>query len=178
MHKIAKRTKNELFRSRGCVIIIMRRIDKDFWLSTSGPFSFAQVAVRGFISILSPHCIGGIDMPRRPDTPCKHPGCPKLVSYGSMYCDDHKVLHRTDRASASKRGYDRKWQQARQRFLDAHPLCSECLKNNKYVKATVVDHIVPHRGDQKLFWDQTNWQPLCKPCHDHKTWAEDSHPTY
>jgi len=32
--------------------------------------------------------------------------------------------------------------------------------------ASVVDHIVAHRGDQELFWDQSNWQSLCKPCHD------------
>lgn len=32
--------------------------------------------------------------------------------------------------------------------------------------ATVVDHIVPHRGDPVLFWDERNWQPLCKRCHD------------
>lgn len=46
------------------------------------------------------------------------------------------------------------------------------------VKATVVDHIIPHRGDQKLFWDQRNWQSLCKQCHDRKTLTEDIHPTY
>jgi len=39
----------------------------------------------------------------------------------------------------------------------------------KIVPATVVDHIIPHRGDQKLFWDQTNWEALCKECHDKKT---------
>ncbi|WP_400245601.1 HNH endonuclease [Niallia sp. JL1B1071] len=43
----------------------------------------------------------------------------------------------------------------------------------KLEKATVVDHIVPHRGDQDLFWDETNWQPLCKSCHDRKTMTED-----
>jgi shikimate kinase len=31
--------------------------------------------------------------------------------------------------------------------------------------ATVVDHIKPHRGDQALFWDKNNWQPLCTHCH-------------
>ena len=41
------------------------------------------------------------------------------------------------------------------------------------VRATVVDHIIPHKGDQKLFWDTRNWQPLCKPCHDKKTATED-----
>jgi len=30
----------------------------------------------------------------------------------------------------------------------------------------VVDHIVPHRGDQELFRDPANWQALCKLCHD------------
>ncbi|ETR05275.1 HNH endonuclease domain protein [Acinetobacter baumannii UH6907] len=30
----------------------------------------------------------------------------------------------------------------------------------------MVDHIVPHRGDDKLFWDTKNHQALCKLCHD------------
>jgi 5-methylcytosine-specific restriction endonuclease McrA len=32
--------------------------------------------------------------------------------------------------------------------------------------ASVVDHKIPHRGDQVLFWSEDNWQPLCKRCHD------------
>jgi 5-methylcytosine-specific restriction protein A len=35
--------------------------------------------------------------------------------------------------------------------------------------AVIVDHIQPHRGDPGLFWAQSNWQSLCKPCHDRKT---------
>ncbi len=31
--------------------------------------------------------------------------------------------------------------------------------------ANVVDHKTPHRGDMKVFWDKTNWQPLCTGCH-------------
>jgi hypothetical protein len=34
------------------------------------------------------------------------------------------------------------------------------------VASSVVDHIKPHRGDQKLFWAPDNWQALCKNCHD------------
>lgn len=30
----------------------------------------------------------------------------------------------------------------------------------------VADHKVPHRGCAALFWDETNVQTLCKPCHD------------
>ena len=110
-------------------------------------------------------------MPKRPMKPCKHPGCPKLTS--GMYCEEHSRLHTADRASASVRGYDGRWKKARIRFLKAHPLCAECRKQGRLVKATVVDHITPHRGDAKLFWDESNWQPLCKRCHDHKTMTED-----
>ena len=39
--------------------------------------------------------------------------------------------------------------------------------------ATVVDHIIPHRGDKTLFWDETNWQSLCKTCHDGAKQAEE-----
>ncbi|WP_347472778.1 HNH endonuclease signature motif containing protein [Clostridium kluyveri] len=36
-----------------------------------------------------------------------------------------------------------------------------------------MDHIKAHEGDEKLFWDESNWQPLCKSCHDRKTAKED-----
>lgn len=36
----------------------------------------------------------------------------------------------------------------------------------------LVDHIIPHRGDKKLFWDERNWQGLCKKHHDRKTAKE------
>jgi 5-methylcytosine-specific restriction protein A len=52
------------------------------------------------------------------------------------------------------------------------------MEGGRYRKATVVDHIIPHRGDEKLFWDRDNWQALCKSCHDHKTWTEDKNPEY
>ena len=32
--------------------------------------------------------------------------------------------------------------------------------------AQVVDHVTPHRGNAGLFFDQSNWQSLCKQCHD------------
>jgi 5-methylcytosine-specific restriction endonuclease McrA len=30
----------------------------------------------------------------------------------------------------------------------------------------VVNHKVPHRGDQRLFWDRSNWERLCHDDHD------------
>lgn len=109
-------------------------------------------------------------MPRTPPRPCRFPGCPGLCETG-VYCPAHAQYYATDRVrgGAAVRGYDRRWREARARYLRLHPLCAECLRAHKAEPATVVDHIVPHRGDPKLFWDERNWQPLCKPCHDRKT---------
>jgi len=76
---------------------------------------------------------------------------------------------RERRPSARRRGYTRRWERARRAFLAAHPLCAECLRQGRTRAADVVDHIVPHRGDMRLFWDMDNWQALCKRCHDRKT---------
>jgi 5-methylcytosine-specific restriction endonuclease McrA len=65
--------------------------------------------------------------------------------------------------------YDAKWRKARARFLSANPLCTECRRHNYLVEATEVDHVIEHKGDYKLFWDQTNWAPLCHECHSRKT---------
>ena len=89
-------------------------------------------------------------MPSRPNTPCRHPGCAALVPYGTKYCERHRPLHPEDSRSAAVRGYGKAWQKARANYLASHPLCVECMKEGRYVKATDVDHIVPHRGDKKL----------------------------
>ncbi|MGY4876495.1 HNH endonuclease [Vreelandella aquamarina] len=70
------------------------------------------------------------------------------------------------RGSAASRGYGYKWQKAREEYLREHPLCVFCQRRGKVTPASVVDHIVPHKGDLKLFWRRSNWQSLCKPCHD------------
>ena len=80
------------------------------------------------------------------------------------------------RGSAASRGYGHKWRKARERFLNENPLCKRCLEADVIEAATVVDHIVPHRGDRELFWDETNWQALCKAHHDYKTATEDMPP--
>lgn len=48
------------------------------------------------------------------------------------------------------------------------------MQRNQVTPSTEVDHIVAHKGDMGLFWDQANWQALCKPCHSRKTATEDS----
>jgi 5-methylcytosine-specific restriction protein A len=118
------------------------------------------------------------DMPYKPKVPCRHPGCPNLVPAGQKYCEEHKRMHPEEIRSAAARGYNSRWRRESKKFLALHPLCEECLRHGIATPATVVDHIVPHRGDPKLFWDRSNWQALCKRCHDKKTGREDSHPVY
>ena len=68
--------------------------------------------------------------------------------------------------SSTARGYGYRWQKARKAYLAINPLCAMCSTDYSPVAATVVDHIKPHGGDEALFWDEKNWQPLCKHCHD------------
>ena len=71
-------------------------------------------------------------------------------------------------SSSTERGYGYAWQQARLRFLQAHPLCAMCqaMKPPRVTAANVVDHILPHKGDKELFWDESNWQALCAGHHN------------
>jgi len=79
-----------------------------------------------------------------------------------------------NRGSARQRGYDSRWERARLVYLRQFPLCVKCEASGLFVAATVVDHIVPHRGDQVLFWDsENNWQSLCKSHHDSEKQSEE-----
>ena len=93
------------------------------WLLAIGPFSLLEM----------------MKMPRRPKTPCKYPGCPRLVPYGRKYCDEHERQCQGERASAEIRGYGREWQKARKFFLKRHPWCVRCKANGRLIPATVVD---------------------------------------
>jgi 5-methylcytosine-specific restriction enzyme A len=76
------------------------------------------------------------------------------------------------RPSATRRGYGPHWRRARAAYLARHPLCVRCHAKGCVEPSTTVDHVVPHRGDPVLFWDERNWQGLCKRCHDAKTACE------
>jgi len=113
-------------------------------------------------------------MPYKPAKPCKIPNCPAKAG-PSGYCPAHEAAlppstrNPDDRPSASQRGYNSRWQRARLAYLRAHPLCVKCRAEGRVEVATVVDHIIPHRGDWELFWDRDNWQSLCETCHNKKT---------
>ena len=109
---------------------------------------------------------------------CSHAGCnASAISNGRCQLHQPKQTDvpvkrqrtKDKRPSAHKRGYDYRWNKARLDYLAENPLCVTCQGKGLIVAATVVDHIIPHRGNQDRFWDVSNWQPLCKSCHDIKT---------
>ncbi|MGJ0506169.1 MAG: HNH endonuclease [Methylocystis sp.] len=107
-------------------------------------------------------------MPYAPARHCPHghpaftgPRCPQCARRTRAEAD-------ALRPNAAARGYGPKWRAARAAFLRDHPICVECG-----AQATVVDHHIAHKGNQELFWRRSNWQPLCKPCHDRKTAKHD-----
>ncbi|MGE5417491.1 MAG: HNH endonuclease [Acidobacteriota bacterium] len=115
-------------------------------------------------------------MPRKPKRPCSYPGCPHLTD--SRFCEEHQKAadaqyNKHQRDPGTRKLYGRRWQRARKHHLAEHPFCVQCEAENRLVPATEVDHIVPHKGDWQLFWDKSNWQSLCKPCHSRKTAKED-----
>jgi 5-methylcytosine-specific restriction enzyme A len=59
-----------------------------------------------------------------------------------------------------------RWRKESAEFKRDNPVCVFCQRQGKASPVQVVDHIKPHKGDEDLFWDQDNWQPLCKHCHD------------
>lgn len=75
--------------------------------------------------------------------------------------------------SRSKRGYTAQWQRASREYLAMHPLCVRCEAQGIVEVSRVTDHIVPHKGNMALFWDENNWQALCVRCHNEKTANED-----
>ena len=113
--------------------------------------------------------------PQRAKRPCKVSSCKDFAVTGG-YCEQHQDRIRKkdrERGTAHQRGYDAEWEKARTKYLDEHPLCADHKRRGYIEAATVVDHIIPHKGDKVLFWDQKNWQPLCESCHNRKTATED-----
>jgi 5-methylcytosine-specific restriction protein A len=117
---------------------------------------------------------------------CSAPNCYTLVRSGR--CPEHGTQRRqvadSRRGTRTQRGYDSKrWQPSRDRFIQEYPLCgmrpkdqppvmSRCHDEGRHTPAAQVDHVIPHRGDQALFWDREgNWQSLCASCGGRKSAA-------
>ena len=108
-------------------------------------------------------------MPYKPRPGCRYPLCSNKADKGSSYCKIHKKIMEKQRSTPTERGYDYKWQKFRKEYLKKNPFCVVCLNKGKLIQAKVIDHIVPHKGNERLFWDENNMQTLCIRCHNKKT---------
>lgn len=117
--------------------------------------------------------------------PCSHFGCQELTT--RRYCDKHLAQHQKEeqqRGRLSDREYNhrrpdyhslyhsRRWARLRIQKLSQHPWCAMCLQLGKRTVAGEVDHIIPHKGNRDLFYDENNFQSLCTSCHSRKTAKE------
>lgn len=110
---------------------------------------------------------------------CLQPNCSEMVQEG--YCPAHTRQNERARGSQRERGYNRRWEARAGRFKAHYPLCgmrpngqrpvmSQCFEEGRATPVYQVDHVVPHRHDPVLFWDELgNWQSLCARCGNRKT---------
>jgi 5-methylcytosine-specific restriction protein A len=58
-------------------------------------------------------------------------------------------------------------------FLRDLYTCRKCGRIEGDTSKLVCDHIDPHRGDERRFWDEANLQTLCAECHNRLKQAEE-----
>ncbi|MBS1803526.1 MAG: HNH endonuclease [Acidobacteria bacterium] len=111
-------------------------------------------------------------MPVAAKRPCPG-GCGQLVAEGFCGACRGKGKAR-ERKPEWHTFYDYRWQRASGLYLKQHPIAADIFDRHsgRLLRAVVVDHIIPHKGDRELFWDQENWQGLTKSDHDRKTALE------
>jgi len=117
-----------------------------------------------------------------PVHPCADPTCDALLPYGVSRCDVHRRTLERRRGDRYARGYTHEWSKRALLFRQRFPLCgmrpggrvpvmSQCYDEGRLTAAEQVDHVVPHKGDMDLFWDEDNWQALCASCGGRKSAA-------
>ena len=93
---------------------------------------------------------------------------------GSRTEAERKAEFDKRRENSYRRGYNSRWVKLRDQVRREEPLCRTCLAQGLTVGTEEIDHIIPHRGNQKLLYSRSNLQGLCKSCHSRKTATEDS----
>ena len=113
----------------------------------------------------------GLTMPYLPKRQCS---CGAIVSGPCPDCKskrNRRYNQQRDPATTRWRSSAR-FLRNRSAFLSRHPLCVECKHQGRTEAATVLDHVIPHKGNYNLFWNQSNWQGLCDRHHNIKTASE------
>jgi 5-methylcytosine-specific restriction protein A len=105
---------------------------------------------------------------------CATPRCPNKVTSG--HCAQHQQRTLAEHKRFTKGKYGRPWRRAVAAWIaedpDTRVFCVDCKAEGRLVLGDETDHIIPHRGDDTLFWDRSNWARRCKAHHSAKTAKE------
>lgn len=86
-----------------------------------------------------------------------------------------KPDRRSEEAEKYRQWYKtRDWWKIRSKRLKEEPFCRVCAKQKRFdpsyqidtSQRLIVDHVRPHKGDQRLFFDYNNTQVLCAHHHN------------
>lgn len=68
--------------------------------------------------------------------------------------------------STAQKLYGTRWTKLSVHFKQNNPLCLGCQAVGRISQTSVTDHVIPHEGNEQLFWDEANWQPACTSHHN------------
>lgn len=97
---------------------------------------------------------------------CKTTNCSGTTAKGA-YCDDCRPPDRRHNAEHRRLYKTARWQRLRLQVIRESPVC-KCGQ-----ATTDVDHVRPHNGDVRLFYNKANLRAQCHSCHSKKTVRHD-----
>jgi 5-methylcytosine-specific restriction enzyme A len=112
-------------------------------------------------------------MPTKPLSPCRHPGCPALISSGG-YCEAHRKSspaaqydERRKDTFATRYHGSAQWKRIRTLHKAQHPLCCDPFGDHGGYPAPNEQshHIWPLATHPELASTMENLAPLCTTCH-------------
>jgi len=99
---------------------------------------------------------------------CNEPSCHTLISQSEIYCNKHKKEPSKPFSNAvrSNEGLynTSRWRKLKKKILSEQPYCSRCGLSNKEVLLHV-HHKMPARGNEDIFFDESNLEVICEHCH-------------
>lgn len=107
--------------------------------------------------------------------PHRHSVAPQRGGHEVAPSDERGRSRWRDASEPWRRWYKTaRWQRLRWQVLVRDLFtCRRCGRVEGDTSQLVADHRVPHRGDERLFWDEANLQCLCKLCHDSAKQSEE-----
>lgn len=112
---------------------------------------------------------------------CTFGGCPKTVNHDTedktpprcerhKHTFTHKKVYHDHQFHRARYFYGTiEWKNARNRYINTHPLCEHCDKRGIITPGQMVDHIIEIE-DQGDKLNPDNFQTLCNKCHSKKTY--------